>query len=58
MHLLSYEKISFFNGDMSQVFETLSCFSSFLKQVASYVSADTLQLKFPCMKFFLIHSGN
>ena len=29
-----------------------------LKQIASYVSADTLLLKFPRMKFFLIHPGN
>ena len=42
---------------MAQVFGTLCCFSSnpFLKQLASYVSAATLQLKFPGMKFFLIH---
>ena len=33
---------------MFQVFGTLCCFSSrsFLKQLASHVSADTLQLKF------------
>ena len=39
---------------MSQVFGTLSCFSSrpFLKQLASHVSTNTLQLKFPGMKFF------
>ena len=55
MHLLSSEKISF-NGNMLQVFGTL-CFSSrpFLKQLASHVSDDTLQLKFPGMNFFLIH---
>ena len=42
---------------MSQVFGTLCCFSStpFLKQLASHVSAAMLQLKFPGMKFFLIH---
>ena len=36
------------------------CFSSrhFLKQLASHVSADTLQLKFLGMKFFLVHPGN
>ena len=41
---------------MVQVFGTL-CFSSkpFLKQRASHVSAAMLQLKFPCMNFFLIH---
>ena len=45
---------------MSQVFGTPCCFSSrpFLKQLSSHVSADTLQLKFPGSKFFLIHSGN
>ena len=60
MHLLSFEKNIFFNGDMSQVFGTLCCFSSrpFLKQLASHVSADTFQLKFRGMKFFLIHPGN
>ena len=30
----------------------------FLKQLASHVSAASLQLKFPGMKFFLIHPGN
>ena len=30
----------------------------FLKQLVSYVSADTLQLKFPGMKFFFIQPGN
>ena len=42
---------------MGQVFRTLCCFSSkpFLKELASHVSAATLQLKFPGMKFFLIH---
>ena len=56
MHLLSSEKNIFFNGNMLQVFGTL-CFSSrpFLKQLASHVSDDTLQLKFPGMNFFLIH---
>ena len=55
MHLLSSDKISFFNGNMAQVF-----FSSkpFLKQLASHVSAATLQLKFLGMKFFLIHPGH
>ena len=50
----------FFNGNMSQVFGTLCCFSSrpFLKQLASHVSANTLQLKFRGMKFFLIHPRN
>ena len=45
---------------MSQVFGTLCCSSSrpSLKQLASRVSADTLQLKFPGMKFFLIHLRN
>ena len=54
MHLLRL------NGEMSQVFGTLCCFSSrpFLKQLASHVSADTLQLKFTGMKLFLIHPGN
>ena len=54
MHLLSSDKISFFNGNMAQV-----CFSSkpFLKQLASHVSAATLQLKFKS-KFFLIHHGH
>ena len=53
MHLLSSEKI-FFNGNMSQVLGTLCCFSSkpFLKQLASYVFVDTLQLKFLGMTFF------
>ena len=57
MHLLSSEKNIFFNGNMSQVFGTLCCFSStpFLKQLASHVSAAMLQLKFPGMKFFLTH---
>ena len=32
------------------------CFS--MKQLASHVSADALQLQFPGMKFFLIHPGN
>ena len=45
---------------MAQVFGTLCCFPSkpFLKQLASHVSAATLQLKFPGMKFFLIHPGH
>ena len=47
---------------MAQVFGTLEtfCFSSktFLKQLASLVFAATLQLKFPGMKFFLIHPGH
>ena len=45
---------------MAQVFGTLCCFSSnpFLKQLASYVSAATLPLKFRGMKFFLIHPGH
>ena len=60
MHLLSSEKNIFFNSDMSQVFGTLCCFSirPFLKQLASHVSTDTLQLKFQGMKFYLIHPGN
>ena len=42
---------------MLQVFGTLCCFPSrpLLKQLASYVSAATLQAKFPGMKLFLIH---
>ena len=45
---------------MSQVFGTFCCFFSrpFLKQLTSHVSADTLQLKFPSMKFFLIPPEN
>ena len=45
---------------MSPVFGTLCCFSSraFLKQLASHVSADALQLKFPGVKFFLVFPGN
>ena len=41
------------------MFGTLCCFSSkhVLKQLASHVSAATLQLKFLGMKFFLIHPG-
>ena len=48
------EKIFFFNGDMLQVFETLWCISSspFLKQLASHVSVDTLQLQFRGMEGF------
>ena len=43
-----------------QVFGTLCYFSSrpFLKQIASHVSANTFQLKFLGMKFFLIHPEN
>ena len=42
---------------MAKVFGTLCCVSSkpFLKQLASHVSTAMLQLKFPGMKFFLIH---
>ena len=60
MHLLSSEKNVFFNGDMSQVFGTLCCFSSrpFLKQLASHVSVNILQLKLTSMKSFLIDLGN
>ena len=49
-----------YNGNMAQVFGTLSFFSSepFLKQLASHVSTATLQLKFPVMKFFLTHPGH
>ena len=45
---------------MAQVFGTLCYFSSkpFLKQLVCYVSALTLQLKFPGMKFFLIQLGH
>ena len=43
MHLLSSEKI------VASVWNT---------QLASRFSADTRQLKFPGMKFFLIHPGN
>ena len=45
---------------MAQVFRTLCCFPSkpFLKQLASHVSAATLQLIFPGLKFFLIHPGH
>ena len=48
---------------MSQVFGTLCCFSrTFLKQFASHklapLSADTLQLKFPGIKLFLVHPEN
>ena len=48
---------------MSQVFETLCCFSRiFLKQFASPklapLSADTLQLKFTGIKLFLVHPEN
>ena len=51
MHLLSPEKNIFFNGDMLQVFGTLCFFSrTFLKQLASHVSLDTLQMKVPGMK--------
>ena len=55
-----YHYKEYFWYDMSQVFGTLCCFSSrtFLKQLASHVFADTLQLKFPGIKFFLIHPGN
>ena len=44
---------------MTQVFGTLCYFPSkpFLKQLVSHVSAATLQLKFPVLKFFLIHPG-
>ena len=57
MHLLSSDKISFSMAIWCKCLEHC-CFSSkhFLKQVASHVSAATLQLKFPGMKFFLIHS--
>ena len=60
MHLLSSDKIIFFNANMAQVFGTLCCFPSkpFLKQLASHVSVATLQLKFPGMKSFLIHFGH
>ena len=36
------------------MWQVFGCFSSrpFLKQLAAHVSADTLQLKFPGMKFF------
>ena len=42
------------------MFGTPYCFSSkpFLKQLASHVTAATLQLKFQGMKFFLIHPGH
>ena len=56
---VKFWKKYFFNGDMSQVFGRLCCFSSrlFLKQLASHASADNLRLKFRYMKFFLIHPG-
>ena len=59
MHLLSSEKISFSMAICRKCLELL-VFSSrpFLKQLASHDSADTLQLKFQGMKFFLIHPGN
>ena len=58
MHLLSSDKISFSMAIWCKCLE-YSCFSSkpFLKQLASHVSATTLQLKFPGMKFFLIDPG-
>ena len=59
MHLLSSDKISF---SMTIWRKCLGhcCFSSkpFLKQLAYYVSAPTLQMKFPGMKFFLIQPGH
>ena len=49
-----------FNGYMSQMFGTPCCFSSrpSLKQFASHVFPDMLQLTFLGMKLFLIHSVN
>ena len=54
MHLLSSD------GNMAHLLGTRCCFSSkpFWKQLAPHVSAATLQLKFPDMKFFLIHPGH
>ena len=59
MHLLSSDKISFSMAKWCKCLEHC-CFSKkpFLKQLASHVSATTLQLKFIGMKFFLIHAGH
>ena len=59
MHLLSSDKISLSMAKWCKCLEHY-CFSSkpFLKQLASDVSAATLQLKFPGMKFFLIQPGH
>ena len=54
MHLLSSDKIFFFNCNMVQVFGTLCCFCSkpFLKQLASYFCCYA-SAEIP--KFFLLH---
>ena len=60
MHLLSSYKISFSMAICRKCLEHSVVFRVylFLKQLASHVSAVSLQLKFPSMKFFLIHPGN
>ena len=58
MHLLSSEKIYFSMAICCKSLEHSVSSRPFLKQLASHVSADTLQMKFPGMKFFLIHPGN
>ena len=60
MHQLSSDKISFSMAIWSKCLEHSVVFpvNLFLKQLASHISAATLQLKFPGMKFFLIHPGH
>ena len=60
MHLLSSEKMSFSMAICRKCLKHSVFFPSkpFLKQHASHVSADTLQLEFPCMKFFLVYLWN
>ena len=60
MHLLSSGKISFSMEICRKCLEHSVVFpvDLFLKQLASHVSAASHQLKFPGMKFLLIHPGN
>ena len=61
MHQLSSEKMSFSMAICHKCLEHPVVFPAdlfFLKQLASHVSVNTLQLKFPGMKFFPIHPGN
>ena len=55
MHLLSSDKIIFSMALWHKCLEYLFSSKPVLKQLASHVSAAMLLLKFPGMKFFLIH---
>ena len=53
--IFGINNLIYFRGIWKIHLLTVKLKQPFLKQLASHVSAAMLQLKFPCMKFFLIH---